>query len=215
MVDTPQNGNDFGEAEVQGELTTRLGWMPIRVLAVVTGLFLIRGIWVILARYSLGLRRRATVTLKGNEIILLSEWSILGRGFLKNRTITAVENVEAAYIESRQRYLYLLFGWGGLAIGTWVGIQWFVDGLRAGYPYLALVGAAVVAAGVVIDLGMYLLVPMGAGHSRLVLAIGPFKARICGVVYSDAEHFLDAMGHRFTRRRRKKEPLLSSKAKRA
>ena len=80
-----------------------------------------------------------------------------------------------------------------MAIGAWIGIQWFVDGLRAGYPYLALVGAGVVLAGIVIDLGLYFFVPGGEGRSRLTVAMGPWKMRLTGVDAAAAQRLLDAV----------------------
>ena len=86
--------------------------------------------------------------------------------------------------------LTLLF----VAVSTWIGIQWFVDGLRAGYPYLAMVGAAVIAVGIAVDLILYLFVPAGGGRSLLVLAMGPWTMRVCGVEYDAAKRFLEQLG---------------------
>ena len=62
-------------------------------------------------------------------------------GYSINDTIVVFDRIR----ENRQRYLYLLVGFGFLVVGTLVGMQWFLDGLRAGYPYLVLLGAGIIA----------------------------------------------------------------------
>ena len=62
----------------------------------------------------------------------------------------------------------------------------------------ALVGvfavAAVIALGIAVDLILYLFVPAGGGRSLLVLAMGPWTMRICGVEYDAAKRFLEQLG---------------------
>jgi hypothetical protein len=77
-------------------------------------------------------------------------------------------------------------------VGFLIGMQWFLDGLRAGYPYLVSVGAAIIAAGIAIDAVVFLFIPKGTGRSHLVLALGPWIVRIVGVDTSRAERFLNA-----------------------
>jgi hypothetical protein len=182
-----------GPVQISGLLVRRLAWAPIRVLAVISGLVVIRGILALVGRYLLVLRRRATATVEGGSLTVEVEWSILGRKFRRTRTVAPIGELEAARFENRRLYVHLLIGFGCLAVGTWVGIQWLVDGLRAGYPYLALVGAAVVAAGVLVDLVMYLVIPEGKGRSRVLLALGPWRLRLAGIDRLEAERFLEAV----------------------
>ncbi len=170
----------------QGELSFRLAWSPVRVLAIVSGVYLLKGMLAVIGRYGLSIRRSATLELREQKLVLDADWTILGRSIRQVRTVSFARDVEAVRFENRQRYLHLLVGFGALAVGTWLGIQWFVDGLRAGYPYLALVGAGVVAAGVIIDLALYLLVPPGRGRTRLLVKQGPWLVRMSGVERGDA-----------------------------
>jgi hypothetical protein len=186
-------GSMTNEMEISGELTRRLSWAPLRVLAILTGFVLLRGLLILCARFCLAFRKRASLTLKDSSLVLKVGWSILGREFRQTTTQAPIGDLGAVQLENRQKYLYLLVGFGCLALGTWLGIQWFVDGLRAGYPYLALVGAGIVAAGILMDLGLYVLVPQGSGRSRIVLAMGPWKVRLIGVDETAATRFLDAV----------------------
>ncbi len=193
IVDEKKQHQAYSESAVRGELARRLSWAPIRVLSIVTGIFLVRGIVSLILRYCLALKRMVTVDVQGSSVLLDVEWSILGRRFRRVRTEAPIGDVPAMRLENRQHYLYLLVGFGALAIGAWIGIQWFVDGLRAGYPHLALVGAGVVVLGVLIDLGLYLFVPSGPGRSRLVMPMGPWKMRVTGVDPDAAEQFFKAV----------------------
>ena len=179
--------------QIRGRLTRRLGFAPIRILAVLTGFALIRGVLALIGRYLLVWRREATAAIDGGTMTLDVEWSVLGKRFRRTRTVAPIRSVEAARFEDRRRYVHLLVGFGCLAIGTWVGIQWFVEGLRAGFPQLALIGAGIVAAGVLLDLVMYVFVPEGKGRSHVHLVLGPWRVRVAGVEREAGERFLAAL----------------------
>jgi hypothetical protein len=178
---------------VQGQVTRRLGFAPLRILAVITGVALIRGVLTLAGRYLLGLRSTATARLEGRALVLDVRWTILGRTVRESTTVAPLTDLGAVRLENRRRYVHLLVGFGCLAVGTWVGIQWLVDGLRAGFPYLALLGAGVVAAGVALDLVAYLVVPGGAGRDHLQLALGPWRVRLSGVDPAAARGLLEAL----------------------
>jgi hypothetical protein len=178
---------------IRGGLSRRLCFAPFRIVAVLTGFSLVRGVLALVGRYLLVWRREATAAIDGGTMTLDVEWSVLGKKFRRTRTVTPIRGIDAARFENRRRYVHLLVGFGCLAIGTWVGIQWLVDGLRAGFPQLALVGAGVVAAGVILDLVLYLFVPEGKGRSRVELVLGPWRVRVAGVEREAGERFLEAL----------------------
>jgi len=179
--------------QISGQLVRRLAWAPVRVLAVISGLILIRGIVALVVRHLLVLRRRATATVEDGNLTLEVEWSLFGRKIRNTRTTAPIRDLDGVRFENRRLYVHLLIGFGCLVVGVWLGIQWLVDGLRAGYPYLALIGAGVVAAGVVIDLVLYLIIPETKGRNRLVLAVGPWRMTLAGVDDHDAERFIEGV----------------------
>jgi hypothetical protein len=179
--------------ELEGELSRRLTPTLFRVISIVTGFFFIRAVGSVVLRYCLTFRRRAKVSCEGKTLVLDVHWSIFGKSFRHTKTVTQISDIPVVQLENRQRYVHLLVGFGFLVVGALVGIQWFVDGLRAGYPYLALVGAGIVLGGTLINLSLYLLVPKGSGKSRLVLAMGPWTMRVCGVEHQAAERLLDVV----------------------
>ena len=113
---------------------------------------------------------------------------------LPNETVPGSgETGTRATPEDRMRYLYLLVGFGFLCTGIWVGIQFLVDGLNAGYPFLTLIGAGIVLAGVGIDLGLHLFFPRGNGRQRMTLQLGKWQIRLCGLNAADVERFVAAV----------------------
>ena len=184
---------ESGGPRVRGALSRRLAFAPIRVLAVLTGFSLLRGVLALIARYLLVFRREATAAIDGGTVTLDVEWTLLGRRLRCTRTTAPIRSIEAARFEDRRRYVHLLVGFGCLAIGTWIGIQWLVEGLRAGFPQLALLGAGIVAGGVILDLVLYLAIPEGKGRHHLHLALGPWRVRVAGVEKEAGERFLEAL----------------------
>jgi len=187
---TPEAG---GPSVITGQVTRRLACAPLRVLAVITGVALLRCILALAARYLLGLRSTATARVEGRALVLDVRWSILGRSVRESTTVTPLAGLAAARLENRRRHVHLLVGCGCLAVGTWVGIQWLVDGLRAGFPYLALLGAGVVAAGILLDLLTYFVIPESRGRNHMLLALGPWRVRLSGVDPQAARGLLDAL----------------------
>ena len=193
MTENESSSDSNVEARIDGHLARRLSWAPVRVVAIITGFVLLRGVLALIGRFLLMLRRRVTVTVSGGSLILDVRWSIMGKVFRETRTVSPIESLEAAGFENRKRYVHLLIGFGCLAVGVWVGVQYLVDGLRSGYPLLALVGAGIVAAGVIVDLVLYLWVPEGDGRNRVMLVMGPWRIRVCGVVREDGERFVESV----------------------
>lgn len=179
------------ENKLTGEISRRLLWAPFRALTILSGLVFLRGIFVLIVRFCLFFRRKAVLSAQKGFIILDEEWWFLGQKIRTSSTEFPLHDIAAVRYENRQRYLYLLVGFGSLAVGTWLGIHWFVDGLRAGYPNLALVGAGVILAGVAIDVVLYLFYPKGQGKKVVTLAMGPWAFRLSGVDPKAASQFLE------------------------
>lgn len=177
--------------EVNGEISRRLVWAPLRVISILSGFSLLRGLASLILRYCLVFRRKAVVTMEKRALVLSEEWWILGKRIRTTTFQAPLDDMRAVRFENRQHYLYLLVGFGALAVGTWLGIKWFVDGLRASYPNLALLGAGVVFAGVLIDVLLYLFVPTGPGKKIIILSMGPWTLRLGGVDVDAAHRFLE------------------------
>ena len=185
----PPAGNQTVQT-VEGELSRMPTWSPFRIFATVTGLLLLRAVLVFVGRYLIALRGYGRLSFDGKVLQLSKEWTLLGRTIRRSVTVFPIRRVDAVKFENRQRYLYLLVGFGFLTVGTLVGAQWFLDGLRAGYPYLTLVGAGVVLIGILLDLALYLFFPFKKGNSYLLIASGPWLTRLRGVDAAAAKQFI-------------------------
>ena len=105
-------------------------------------------------------------------------------------TTLRVSQIKNVTLENRFRHLHLIAGAGFLVAGLFAGIHWFLDGLGAGYPYLALIGAFVIALGVTLDLILFIFIPDAKGEASLVITTGTHIYRIAGVDRSKAESFV-------------------------
>lgn len=178
----------------EGEISRLPSFAPIRVILIATGLILIKNLLMLISRYLLALKGNANISIERKTLTITTEWSLLGRPIRRSVTTAPLEKVAAVRFENRQRYLYLLVGIGCLVVGALLGAQWFLNGLRAGYPYLTLLGAFFVLAGIAVDLVLYIYYPFRRrGRSYLILSIGPWKIRLRGVRAKDAERVIEAV----------------------
>lgn len=175
---------------VDGEVSRTPAHPVIRVLLTVTGLLLVRGVFRLLVRYCLGFKGAATVFVSGNLLKIDTQWTFWGKKVHQSTAVSPLSRLNAVRFENRQRYFYLTVGFGALVAGGFVGMQWFLDGLHAGYPYLTAAGALIVATGVAADILLYLFVPSKKGRSRLILATGPWMLCLAGVNTDAAEQLI-------------------------
>ena len=181
------------EPTISGEIVKTPSSALLRVLATVTGLLLVKAVFLIIVRYLLAFRSRGSAAIRGNLITVTEEWFLFGRSIRRRVTTAPIRDIAAVRFENRQRYLYLVVGFGCLVAGTLMGAQWFLDGLRAGYPYLTLVGASTVLAGVAADLALYLFYPFKGGRSHLTIVQGPWLMRFRGVETGAAEKLIEQL----------------------
>jgi hypothetical protein len=192
MKENSQTLVENDKPKISGVLSRRPLFAPLRVVATMTGLILLSNVVTLVARYCLRLTTQAHATIYGSSLTIETELSLFGKEIRRTRITAPLNSTGAVSLENRQRYLHLLVGFGCLVVGALVGIQWFVDGLRAGFHYLTLVGAGIVAAGVIIDLLLYVFVPAGKGRCHVLLTAGPWIFRLKGVDHVAADSFFKA-----------------------
>ncbi|MCU0660875.1 MAG: hypothetical protein MUC50_00945 [Myxococcota bacterium] len=188
------------EAAVEGELSRRLLAWPLRMAAIVTGFALLRAIWSLLARFGLGLRRRAFARVSGGVMTVDERWTILGKQVRAHRTTAPLSGLGDVRLENRTGYASLVAGCGFLVAGLWCGVHWILEGLGAGSPVLFLIGAGAVVAGALADVALYLFVPGGVGRSRMRLGLGRYELRLCGVDKERASEFIDCVARQWAQR---------------
>jgi len=157
------------EAMLEGELVPA----PMRawalVLWAVTGLLLLR--WALrgLGRGVLRMKRPAELRVGSSGLTLSSRLEVLGRTLRSSETHVPLDNVARAVREVRYPRLGTYVGLLSLALGSYLGVSWFLDGTRAGSPSLLALGVVVFGLGVLLDFVFAVLLPAGTGRTRLVI----------------------------------------------
>ncbi len=138
------------------------------VLLGVTGLLFVSAAARLVARYALGRRSRAELTVARDGVRVSAETVMLGKVVGRVEHVLPVGTLASATREVRFRHVTVYAGLAALLVGTYLGVTLFVDGARSASPSLLGQGALVFALGVGLDLALTLLVPGGKGKARIV-----------------------------------------------
>lgn len=161
-----------GDAERAATFVGELGPAPrgvvATVLLAVSGLMFIGYAFRLFGRLALGLRRPADVSVSAKQLRVRWKTVLLGRTIAERETVIGRDALVRATREVRFPRLGLYVGLYTLAAGSYFGISTFVDGVRAASPSLLLVGLALVAVGVGLELLFTNLLPASTGRCRVL-----------------------------------------------
>lgn len=155
---------------VRGEMVARpRGAFATAVLAL-TGISLARHVTRRVARITLDYRRPAEIALSGDGGIRV-RWrtELLGRTLREEEVIVPRSGLARASRDVHYPALPLYAGLLALALGSYVGMSAFVDGLRASSPSLLMAGMAIVVVGIAIDFALSSIAPGRLGKCRVLL----------------------------------------------
>jgi len=152
---------------------------------VATGLLAFTGILFVahaarlVGRWVLAYRRPAEVTLSEDGGVRV-HWKtqLLGRTLRDRAVVVPRTGLARATRDVRYPSIALYAGLLALAVGSWVGVAAFVDGVRAASPSLLAWGLAIVALGLGIDFALSSLAPGARGRCRL-LVVPRDGSRLC------------------------------------
>jgi hypothetical protein len=181
---------------VGGELVRRragVPWTALRALFHLSLLFVPWFVLRMLARFFVGLRRRGTLRLDPDGLVLRREASILGRRMSEEEISYPLTTVFAIGRVKRYRWLHLLVGLLCLVVGGSIGIVAIHDGVAGGYAPLALAGFGLLGLGVVIDLALNILVPAARKRSLVEVRLPREDLWLSGVEDDLAETFVRAV----------------------
>lgn len=172
---------------LEGELDVRRRGPVFTVLAALSGWMFLRSIWGLFARYVLGLRRPARLTISPRGVELDHQLSMLGRTVRRGQRFLPLDQLGAAEREVRLHGAGLYAGLFALAFGTYVGTGLVLDGLRVvgGSPSLLGVGLGLIAVGIVLDFALTRLSSFRQGRVRMIL--DPVRGRSIAVSRLAAE----------------------------
>ena len=170
---------------INGQLNKKALWPPIKIFFTVTGIALFTGALTLMARFLFRLRANATAALADGTLIISATYSVFGRDFKTVRTVTPEARIHSIQLEKRYSVIHLVVGFGFLAIGLFCGVHWLLGGLGAGYPFLFLAGAGVIAAGIAIDVILCFMIPQGEGRSSVIVNTAGWRFRLTGLAEDD------------------------------
>jgi hypothetical protein len=148
------------------------------------GWLLISHVVRLIGRFALQLRRPAELTITTTGIHVRSTTQLLGKVLRESETRIPWEGLVRATREVRYPRLGTYAGLTALALGSYIGVGWFIDGIRAQSLSLATMGLLVVVLGVALDFVLVSLLPGRKGKCRLVLV--PRKGAATCVGWVDA-----------------------------
>ena len=186
------------EVRLEGELHSPPRSMLATILLAFTGLlFVMRGA-ALLARFALAYRRPAEVSLSEAGVRVKTRTEILGRVLREREHVILRSGLVRVVREVRFPHAAFYAGLFALAVGSYVGVRAFADGVRAASPSLLVVGLLIVAAGIGADFVLGTLVPGSRGRCRI--AFVPRTGPILCVGDVDARRADDALTRSLARR---------------
>lgn len=170
-----------GEAmePVPGELSAAPRGPVTTALMAVTGLLVLVPALRFVGRLALGYRRPAVVSLADEGgVRVKSRTEVLGRTLRDRDVLVPRAALLRATRDVRYPSLGMYAGLLALAVGSYLGVATFVDGVRAASPSLLATGLAVVALGLGLDFVLTSVAPGLRGRCR-VLFVSRDGARLC------------------------------------
>ncbi len=166
-------------AAVVGELTPAPRGPLATGLLAFTGILFVVHAARLLGRWVLAYRRPAEITLSDDGGVRV-HWrtELLGRTLRDRSVVVPRTGLARATREVRYPSIALYAGLLALAVGSWVGVAAFVDGVRAASPSLLAWGLAIVALGLAFDFALSSLAPGARGRCRL-LVVPRDGSRLC------------------------------------
>lgn len=147
----PPEDDEPGPTFLRGELRRHPGSQLREFFLVISLVAAGRAALELLARALLGRRQRGTLELRDAELLLREETSYFGRVLRRRESRLALEDVVEVGSEFRSSTRALFVGLFSTAVGTAFGTFVLVESTRAGGLAFAGIGAAGIAAGLLVD----------------------------------------------------------------
>ena len=173
--------------ELTGALTGEMAPGPhgpvAYTLLAVTGLLFVARAARLAGRFIVRYRAPAELRVEDSGVIVKTRTELLGRTLRERETLIPRDSLLLVRREIRYPRLPLYAGLFALALGSYLGVSVFVDGIRAGSPDLLGLGALFFAIGVALDFALTHLIPATRGRCRVVVI--PRKGRPVAVTDLD------------------------------
>jgi len=132
-----------------------------------TGLLFALSVARLVGRFALSYRRPAEVVVTPGGVKVSSKTLLLGRTIREEEFHITHASLRRATREVRYPRAGLYAGLFALAVGSYLGLSLFVDGVRAASPSLLLTGLLFVAAGIGLDFALGSVLSGARGRCRV------------------------------------------------
>lgn len=179
------------EVRLEGE------WLPAPRGPITTTLLAFSGLLFaiylvrIVARAALAYKRPTEISLSEQGIRVKTRIEMLGRVLKEREHVILRTGLVRVVREVRFPRAAFYAGLLALAIGSWIGVRAFADGVRAASPSLLVVGLVIVAAGIGLDFVLGTVLPGARGKVRIAF-VPRSGATVC-VGEIDAKRADDAL----------------------
>jgi len=179
------------EVRLEGEAVAAPRGPVVTALLAVTGLLFVMHALRLVGRFALGYRTPTEVSLTDAGVRVRTRTEMLGRTLREREHVIVRSGLVRIVREVRFPRAGFYAGLLALALGSYVGVRAFVDGVRAASPSLLLTGLVVVVVGIGIDFVLGSLLPGVQGRVRI--AFVPRTGKVLCVADIDATRADDAL----------------------
>jgi hypothetical protein len=170
------------EVKLEGEAMAAPRGPVLTTILALSGILFAMHALRIVAQIALAYRTPAEVSLSEDGVRMRTRTELLGRTIREREHVIVRSGLVRVVREVRYPRAAFYAGLLALAIGSYVGVRAFVDGVRAASPSLLLTGLVVVALGIAADFVLGSVLPGGRGRVRVVFVPRTGKALCVGDV---------------------------------
>lgn len=136
-----------------GELRPLPPALWLRALQALSLYALARAVVRLFARFALGYRHVFTLEAEGRQLVLSHQKRVFGRTLVEFRSVLLLDRVRQITWEKAGASPLFFVGLSALAVGTFVGSRFMMEGVRApgGAPWLLSAGALLITSGLALD----------------------------------------------------------------
>ena len=164
------------EVRLEGEAVSAPRGPVLTAILALTGILFAMHALRLIARFALAYRRPAEVSLSETGVRMKTRTEMLGRTLREREHVIVRAGLVRVVREVRYPRAGFYAGLLALALGSYIGVRAFVDGVRAASPSLLLTGLIVVALGIAADFVLGSLLPGSRGRVRIAFVPRTGKA---------------------------------------
>ncbi len=179
------------EIVLEGEAIAAPRGPVVTTLLALTGILLVMHAVRLLARVALAYRRPAEVFLSDAGVRMKSRTELLGRILREREHVIVRSGLVRVVREVRYPRAAFYAGLLALALGSYVGVRAFSDGVRAASPSLLLTGLVIVILGIAVDFVLGSVIPGNRG--RVSISFVPRSGATLCLADVDAARADDAL----------------------